>query len=791
MISDEQFLAAAVLVLGSGTALASFRPAWIVGYPRTVLAMLGALTLGVALLLVSFDPLALRIDVDASSKPMLPHRDAAQDIYRQATLDFGPDDIYVIAMETEDVFTVEEMTVLRDVSNGINALEGVSGIESLVDVYEYRYDFENDWLDFGRFMDRVPEEQEAYVALRSRALANLIYTKVVVSKDGRTAALNITFQAMDDGEFIRRDMDGQIRAILAEHATPERKFFVTGRPHIRTEAYHLLIRDMLVLLPIAVAVAAFLLWVMTGSIRGTFVPLASNLMSTFWVYGAMVLVGRDLNVITLVLGPMLICVGAVYGVHSLARYGEIAGSSPDSRTAALRTLEYTRAPVLMSGLTTMVGFGALLLANVPAVTELGAFAVFGVANVTLLSLTFVPAALALLPLRRGDVELFGPRTNLSLVFRRVLDARLTNIGALCTRFPSQVLVFWVIASIGAVLIIPRIVIDTDYLSFFLEDSLVRTDFAAINRLLTGAVPIYVVANGTEEGTFREPAGMRAIARIQTELEAVEGVGQVLTAVDLVRLANEASHENDPNFATIPETRPALAELIFMLPKEKLGNFLNSNHSKSNLIVRTSRLGSAEIRALQDRMLAAIERANVPDHIETHVTGNSILINRSADGIAGNQTLQVGLAVTAIFILVTVVFRSAKLGLIAMAPNIVPVLLFFGALGAGAAPLSIPTSLIACIALGMAVDNTVHFLTTYQRERQAKGLSAAEAVNYCVRTIGRPIGTTSIMLVIGFLVITFSGFATLREFGYLTGTTMAICMSTDLGLLPALVTRLKP
>jgi len=137
-----------------------------------------------------------------------------------------------------------------------------------------------------------------------------------------------------------------------------------------------------------------------------------------------------------------------------------------------------------------------------------------------------------------------------------------------------------------------------------------------------------------------------------------------------------------------------------------------------------------------------------------------------------------------------VFRSLRLGLIAMVPNIVPVLLFFGTLGAGVATLSVAPSLIACIAIGIAVDSTVHFLVSYRRVRESRGLSPEEAVIDVLRVIGRPIATTSIMLVIGFMVITVSGFATLREFGYLTGTTMAICMFTDLGLLPALVTRLR-
>jgi len=142
---------------------------------------------------------------------------------------------------------------------------------------------------------------------------------------------------------------------------------------------------------------------------------------------------------------------------------------------------------------------------------------------------------------------------------------------------------------------------------------------------------------------------------------------------------------------------------------------------------------------------------------------------------------------AVFSIVAGVFRSVPLALVALAPNVVPVLLFYGVLGAGVAPLSLPTSLIGSIVLGIAVDDTVHFLARY-REGLRSGLSPEEAVVECGRRVGRPIAITSVMLFLGFLVVAFSGFATLREFGLLVGGSVALCLATDLVLLPALLVR---
>ncbi len=784
-------MVASAALIALAFAIAVYRPGLVVDFPRATLAILVAISIGAAVTLLQIDPPGLSIALDPSTEPLLPRRDPGQDVYQKAILDFGTDDIYVVVMETDDVFSRESLEVLRRITNRIRKLPGVRGAESLVEVTSFRYLAEEDMVEVGKLIDDIPSDPAELAALRERTLADPIYPKVIVSPDGRAAAVNVTFQPMTDGEFVQLDLDGRILSILEDETAEHRRFFVSGRPHIRSVAHHLMVHDLLLLIPLAVVIAALVVWLMTGSARGTFIPLTNCLTATLWAFGAMAFIGKDMNVITLVLGPMLICVGSVYGVHVVARYEEIALDAENPRDAAIRTLEYTRLPVLMAGFTTCVGFGALLLANVTATNELGAFAVFGIAGVTLLSLTGVPAALALLPLERRSEEggpLYAGRTRLSAWAGRGIDTILDRLGRLDVSHPGSILLAWALLSVGAVVLIPQIVIDTDYLTFFDPDTRVRTDFAEVNRLLAGAVPIYVIFQTDTEGTFRSPQALRMLEKIQADLENVPGVSRVLSPVDLVRVTNRALRGGRLEDERIPDSREGVAEAIFTIPKDRLRRFATSNHSSANLVVRTGKLGSAAIRELERQIREVIARADVPEGIRTEVTGNAIRINKSADGIAGNQISQVGFAAVTILVLVILVFRSVGVGLLSMVPNIVPVLSFFGVLGLGVATLSIATSLIGSIALGIAVDDTVHFLVAYIRERARS--SPEEAIIRCVRTVGRPIVMTSVMLVIGFLALLVSGFVTLREFGYLTAMTMAICLSTDLTLLPALLVRLR-
>jgi len=217
-------------------------------------------------------------------------------------------------------------------------------------------------------------------------------------------------------------------------------------------------------------------------------------------------------------------------------------------------------------------------------------------------------------------------------------------------------------------------------------------------------------------------------------------------------------------------------------------FVNVNQSRANLVVRTGSVGSAAVRDLDAALRAAI-RVTLPPPLVAAPTANAILLARSADGIARSQGRSVGLAAVAILLLVAGALRSATLGVVALLPNVLPVLLFFGLLGLGLAPLSLPTSLIGAAALGIAVDDTVHFLVRYQRERGA-GASPREAARRTGLAVGRPIAVTSIMLAAGFAVIALSSFATLRQFGLLFAATVGLCLLADLLVLPALLVRLR-
>jgi predicted RND superfamily exporter protein len=760
------------------------RPAGFVRHPRTTLAALAAITLLAAAPLIRVSPPGLALQIDPSTEPLLPAGDPARALYEEAVREFGDDEVFVVALETDDVFRRERLALLRRVTDAIAKLPEVRSVQSLADVIAFHWDPELESIDVGRFIDEIPESDAELARLRARALADPLYRRALVSDDGRTAAVNVTFRELTDKQFLEARLEERIEAILAPERGPDLRFHIAGRPHLKHAVYHGMLRDLRVLVPAALLVLAGVLWVCFGTRRSIVLPLGVVSVSLLWTYGAIAFLERPLSILTTMLGPMLISVGSVYGVHVVGRYEEEAASARDPKHAALATLEHERLPMLVSGATTLIGFGANLITDVPAVFELGAFSLLGVASMTLLSVIGIPPLLALLPLRPA-----GSGTRLAARIGELFDRRLVALAGFVSRHANALVLGFASLTVASALLIPRIVIDTDYLTFFAEDAPVRRDFDAVNRLLSGAIPLFVTLDGGAPGAFREPEALHALARLQHAADEAPHVTRTLSLVDTVKVMNRAIEEDDPAEERIPDTRAAAAELLFLAPKGHLERFANVDHSRTNLWVRTGAVGSEAVREVEAALVPALASAGFPDGVRGAVTGNALLLARSADGIAESQPQTVGLAALVIFALVWTSLRSLKLGVVAMIPNLVPVIVYFGMLGAGVAPLSLPTSLIGSVALGITIDDTVHTLARYRDERR-KGLSPEAAVQRTARHVGRAVLITAAMLALGFSVMGFSEFAKLQEFGWLSAGTLTVCLFTDLFLLGALLVRTR-
>ena len=425
--------------------MASLRPSWVVTHAGLVLACLSGVTLLSAGFLFEINPPGLQLRVDPSTTPLLPRNDPAAPIYERAVRDFGDDEIYAISLDCDEVFEPGCLSELEQLSTRVAGLEGVRSLSSLMDVTHFRWVAEEDWVEIRPFIEGVPQDPAELGRLRAQALSDPVYRQTLVGSDARTAALNLGFQKMDDSEFLASGLDDRVVEILGEEIADPTRFHVAGRPHVKVHVYRGIVRDLLVLIPLAALVMGFVLACFFRSARGVFLPLGTAIVGNIWTFGMMAALDQSLTLLTGLLSPLLLAIGSVYGVHVMARFEEEAVGSDSSAAAARACLEHVRVPALIAAVTTLIGFGALLITDVPAVFDFGLFAMLGIASCSLIALVGIPACLSKMPWSTRV-----QRSSAGGVDR--LDKVLAHWAQSVSRSRGSIIAVWLVLAIGSLMI---------------------------------------------------------------------------------------------------------------------------------------------------------------------------------------------------------------------------------------------------------------------------------------------------------------------------------------------------
>ena len=328
----------------------------------------------------------------------------------------------------------------------------------------------------------------------------------------------------------------------------------------------------------------------------------------------------------------------------------------------------------------------------------------------------------------------------------------------------------------------RIEVNLPVIENFGRDTEIRTAYRTVDRLFGGANQFYVMLRAEEEGAFERPEWLREVAALQAWLGAQPEIGGSTSVVQYLEVLNEGLGVDDPPVRRVPDSANLVAQLLLFGANEELDVLLDRGHRVITILVRSTATETREFDLLAQRIDARL--AELPDGIRGHTTGNAILLTRSADRIARGQAASLLLAGAMIGLLLVVYFRSLRLGVLALLPNLLPVLLYFGLLGATGVTLNNSTALMGSIVLGIAVDDTLHLLVEYRRQLRARGDPAA-ALRAALPIVGRAISCTTVAVCAGLLVVGASQLQNQAEFGLLGAATLAIAWLVDVTVTPAL------
>nr|AHZ46198.1 transporter [uncultured bacterium N27-1E] len=746
----------------------AYRPGW-------VLAMHAALGLFFAAQMVDIRTLAPRLRIQTEAEKVLPAGGEYREFYSHFQDLFGSYEMVFVGVVGADAITPEGLRLIRRLTWRFGQIDGVRRVLSLSNAPGVRSD--QDGVMIAPAFDEAPEDAEELARIRSRILGDPMHVGNLVSSDGQATVLLVYPEEMSELEFRRRGIDQEIERVAREEVGDRARVLVVGNPTLKAVIGRIVLRDVALLLPLGFVFMALIACYSFRSARGVAVPLLSIIVAQLWTAGAMVLFDRSLNLVTFVVPILTNAVAFAYSVHVVSEHDHALRKGNLGGDAASLALKQVAFPVFLTAITTAAGFLSLCASRLPAIREFGAFCVVGVLSSLVASLTLAPAILSLTGRRRPS----GTESEESRIERLA-----SRVAAFDLRHRRVLLLAGAAVTVLAVVGVTRIQVSTSFVANLPPSHPVREASDAFDRELGGCTSFHVVVETDSRDAFKQPENLEELRSLQIWLDSQPEVGKTTSFADYLMVVNRAFHDGDPDYFSIPERKQTISQFLFFLWSDGLKDLVTTDYSAAHIMVRGRSVNSEGINSFIDRVEARLRE--LPEPFVGHITGDTVLVGRTMDEIAWGQAVSLSGAILIIFVILLAYFRSFRIALLALIPNTLPVTVYFGTLGLTGVTLNPLTSLIACVVLGIAVDDTIHFMVRFREKADELG-DESQAVIAALRSVARPVTSTTAALCAGFLVLAASGLRQMVEFSVLASCMLVFAWLVDVTFTPALCARL--
>ncbi len=720
-----------------------------------------------------------RLRIDESAEGLMVERDPARAFYEQARQRFGSDNLTVVLVKADDVFTPAALTAVRRLSDGLERVAGVSRVESLTTTRNIKG--EGDALTTDPLVGAVIPTAPAELArLRADALGSRVLVGNLVAADGRATALVVYADSRPGETAFNRRFTTDVDALVARETRPGLTIYQVGAPMTKATYAQYLKADQRTIIPLSTVVLIVTLFLAVRTLQGVVIPVVTAVVSIVWSLGLMAVTGIPLTILTAIIPSLMLAIGFTEDVHMISEYHHRLEHGDDKLTALRTMLGESAMPILVTTATTVLGFGSLITTDITMLIQ------FGYASAMALTANYVVTMLLLPPmlrwwavprrLRRVALVDESPHGGIPRLMQR--------LGEFNLRWRVPILVAWGALTLASLAGWLTLRVNTDLISFFPERSAIRQRVADLSRSLAGGLAFYVVVDTGHDDGIKNPAVLRRIAGLQDHLAATGRVDKTVSVADYVRKMHREMHGGDPAFETIPETSDQVAQYLLMLEGRELEKFVDFKAAAANIVVRHHLTGSGDLSAL----LRDIERhvaRDFPPTVIVRATGEEVLFNNASDYMAINELTSFSSTFVIIGVIHALLFMSLKAGILSLIPNVVPILMLYGFMGLVGIPLNTSTAMIATVAIGIAVDDTVHHMVTYSRQLNELH-DQRRAMFETLRIEGRPIIYVSIALAAGFLTLVASNFVATVYFGVLAAFVMLVAMLAELTLTPILM-----
>jgi uncharacterized protein len=692
---------------------------------------------------------------------------------------FNIKDGIIIAIEnTDGIYNSETLQKIKQITKDLQKMDEIEKVDVTSLYTADNIVGTEDGMDVKAFYKRVPKTQEKLDALQTKVKANEMVMGRLVSENEN---VSLIIARIGDDVFSQKFYN-EIVDLGKSYEGPE-NVYVAGRPIVEGTMALLGPADMQKMVPIVIVIIMLVLLILLRSIKNTIFTLLVVFISTVWTFGLMAFIGIPIYAVSTMIPVMLIAIGVAYGIHLYSHLEMTLNQNPNISTkdAIEDMLSEMWKPVVMTAVTTAVGFISLLTSQVYPIKYFGVFTAFGVLSAMVLSLVMIPAGLIIFGLPKMKKKTNTSDNSSNGFAHRFSYGLLKNKTS--TIIATGLII--VISIVG----MQKVWINSSFLDKFEKDSdIVLTD-KFINTNFGGTSMLSLVLESDKKGVFKNAEALRLVDKLQSDVESLEIVGNSFSLSDYLKRMNKVMNADNEEFNTIPDSRELIAQYLLLYEMsgdpENLWKVTDYDFRKMNITVQIKSDNSKETNRVINLIDSYQDKFNKLG-IEMNYAGSGYKALVFTDLILEGQVASLLMSLIIVFVLLSLMFKDIRAGLIGSVPIIITSLISFGVMGLLNIPLSTTTALMSSIAIGIGIDYAVHFIDRY-KINLARTDDMDVSLSKTMHHSGRAIMFNAVVVIAGFMVLLFSVFPPNRVLGALVSLNM---FTSFIGTLTVMVLLIK-
>lgn len=703
---------------------------------------------------------------------------------------FGEEgNLIILAVEDSTIFTPKKFNDWNNLTKNLNHFPEVDFTIAIGDIKELKKNADEEKFDFIPLYKETPQTQEEIVKIKTELFENLpFYDNILFNK--KTGTIRSVIYLKKDivntparKDFIFNILNPAIAKFEAENNVDVR---VSGMPYIRTMNAQNIIDEIGIFIGLALAVTALIFFLFFRSVRATMITLLVVGICVVWAFGFIGWFRYEISVLMALIPPLIIVIGVPNSIFLINKYQQEVKKHGNQAKSLQRVISKVGNATLMTNVTTAFGFGTFIFTKSQLLREFGIVASINIIGIFLVALFLIPIVYSFLPLPKEK--------HLKHLERRWVEALVKRIESIVRNHRIAVYATTIVLIIVSMIGVFMIKVSGSIIEDMPKGEQFFKDIVFFEEEFGGIMPLEIIIDTKKEKGVMNLGTLKRMDKLEETIDEIPQLSKPISVLNIVKYSKQAFYGGNPKFYQLPTNQEKNWILAYTKNATTKTNLLNSYVDSTGRYARITTfmkdIGTDKMEIIEERLQQKIDKEFPKENYSVTITGKALVFLKGTNYLIDNLVVSLALAIFLIALFMAFMFRSFKMILISLIPNIFPLLITAGLMGYLGIPLKPSTILVFSIAFGISVDDTIHFLAKYRQELKANNWRIKISVYNALHETGVSMFYTSIVLFFGFLVFTVSSFGGTIALGGLVSITLLFAMVSNLLLLPSLLLSLE-